>query len=80
MRRANSAGASPLPASSQGHVRGSSGLNVPGLRALHAHWQAQQAAIKAANRKRVTVPEVGRWLLAAVWFDELPCLCQAASA
>jgi hypothetical protein len=62
LRRANSAGASPLPASSQGHVRAGSGLNVPDFRAMHAHWQAQQAAIKAANRKRVTVPEVGRRL------------------
>jgi hypothetical protein len=59
MRRANSVWASPRPGSSQGHVRGSSGLNVPDFRALHAHWQVQQAAIKAANRKRVTVPEVG---------------------
>ncbi|KAF6260776.1 hypothetical protein COO60DRAFT_847050 [Scenedesmus sp. NREL 46B-D3] len=57
VRRANSAGTSPRPGSSTRHMRTSQGLNVPDFRTLHANWQAQQAAIKAANRKRVTVPE-----------------------
>jgi hypothetical protein len=72
MRRVNSAGTSPRPGSSNGHVRASSGLNVPDFRALHAQWQAQQAAIKAANRKRVTVPEVScSWGSAVTSFADL---------
>lgn len=31
---------------------------VPDYKALHERWEAQQAAKKAANAKRVTVPEV----------------------
>lgn len=69
-RRGHSVGSSPVrgrPGSAgQGVARAASSTgyhrlvssSVPDFQALHAQWQAQMAAVKAANRKRVTVPEV----------------------
>lgn len=43
----------------KGGGRGSKVADVPDYKALHERWEAAQAAKKAANTKRRTVPEVG---------------------
>lgn len=46
------------PSSPVKGARGAKGPGVPDFKAMHEKWEAHQAAKKAANAKRCTVPEV----------------------
>jgi hypothetical protein len=66
-RKGSSSSAQSTPKSARrGTPRGGAGgagAGVPDFKAMHEKWEAQQAAKKAANAKRTTVPEVSRWNL-----------------